>query len=127
MWRLIIFALGLFAFCAFLNCKRVTAKKLSGTYFGTVREYNAIPYSLPTDNIQAGSFVISKDGKMVNSCGVSIHEDSLADGFYNYSNPTGQGGFNSIQVRQDCVIVINYSKHKFGYIQFSEYRGIKED
>lgn len=118
--------LSAITFCLLVGCKKITAKKLSGIYIGTVREYNETPYTAPTDNIELGSFVVSRDGKTVNACGVSIHQDSLLDGFYSYPNPSGQGGIRSIQIKEDSVIVFNYSKYKFGYVQFSEYRGIKD-
>ena len=126
MARTTTYILVILALCASNSCKKITARKLSGTYFGTIRYYNETPFILPTNVVEEGHFVVSRNEKMVVSCGVTIHQDSLTDGFYKYPNPSGQGGFHSIQIKDDSVIVINYSKYKFGYIQFNEYRGIKE-
>lgn len=126
MARAAIYILVLLTLCALHGCKKITARKLSGTYFGTIREYNETPFTLPTDVKDEGHFIVSRNKKMITSCGVTIHQDSLADGFYSYPNTSGLGGFHSIQIKDDSVIVINYSKYKFGYIQFNEYRGVKE-
>jgi hypothetical protein len=121
MWRFLIFGLIVLS-----SCKEITARKLAGSYTGTVRTYDQKPnepiidYTVPTE------FVVTKHKKTIDVLNEILHEDSLSDGYYSRLNDTGDGGVNSVQVKDDSMIVIIYEKYKFGFIRFKEYRGLKE-
>lgn len=113
------------AFFVLSSCQEITARKLAGHYDGTLRTYDQQPGETPVESTKPIEFVVTKHKHSVDVLNEVIPEDSLADGYYERANENGNGGINSVRVKDDSMIVILFEKDKFGYIRFNEYRGIK--
>lgn len=118
-WIFIILSVILF------SCKKYSARKLAGHYDGTARVYDEKPLEPVIDYTVPAEFVVTRHKHYIDVLNQVIHEDSLEDGYYEYVNPLGTWGINFVEVKDDSMILRIYETHKFGYIKFTEYRGLK--
>lgn len=109
-----------------ISCKKYSARKLEGHYYGTIRQYIQQPGEPLQDETTPGGFVVTRDKHTITVLGNTVHEDSLQDGYYSFINPSGAGGTNFIEIKEDSMIARAYDTYKFGYIRFTEVRGTKE-
>jgi hypothetical protein len=108
----------------FYSCKKITARKVEGTYKGFIRNYHVEP-GVNIDDTTYTKFPVERNKRYIEIGSFSVHEDSLQDGEYSEETSYGAGSLNYIEVKDDSIVVYLVYLYQFGYVHFTEYRGVK--